>query len=105
MNKKIILILSISSIIALFSGIFIGRTIYSVGNHAHTDPATTDPGSTEEEPSTWTCSMHPQIQQPEPGDCPICGMDLIPLESDTGADDGPRIMSMSEKCMNTWMAC
>lgn len=96
MNKKIILILSISSIIALFSGIFIGRTIYSVGNHAHTDPATTDPGSTEEEPSTWTCSMHPQIQQPEPGDCPICGMDLIPLESDTGADDGPRIMSMSE---------
>ena len=32
----------------------------------------------------WTCSMHPQIMQPEPGDCPICGMDLIPAES--GAD-------------------
>lgn len=32
----------------------------------------------------WTCSMHPQIMQPEPGDCPICGMDLIP--ADTGAD-------------------
>ncbi len=29
----------------------------------------------------WTCSMHPQIMQPEPGDCPICGMDLIPAES------------------------
>jgi Cu(I)/Ag(I) efflux system membrane fusion protein len=29
----------------------------------------------------WTCSMHPQITQPEPGDCPICGMDLIPAES------------------------
>ncbi len=27
----------------------------------------------------WTCSMHPQIQLPEPGACPICGMDLIPL--------------------------
>jgi len=26
----------------------------------------------------WTCSMHPQIMQPEAGDCPICGMDLIP---------------------------
>jgi len=25
--------------------------------------------------------MHPQIQQPSQGDCPICGMDLIPLES------------------------
>ncbi|KAA2217442.1 efflux RND transporter periplasmic adaptor subunit [Maribacter flavus] len=32
----------------------------------------------------WTCSMHPQIMQPEHGDCPICGMDLIPAE--TGQD-------------------
>ncbi len=32
----------------------------------------------------WTCSMHPQIMKPEPGDCPICGMDLIPAE--TSAD-------------------
>lgn len=30
----------------------------------------------------WTCSMHPQIMQPEAGDCPICGMDLIPAEAD-----------------------
>ena len=28
--------------------------------------------------TTWTCSMHPQIRLPEPGACPICGMDLIP---------------------------
>ncbi len=28
----------------------------------------------------WTCSMHPQIRQPAPGLCPICNMDLIPLE-------------------------
>jgi membrane fusion protein, copper/silver efflux system len=33
---------------------------------------------------TWTCSMHPQIRQPEFGLCPICNMDLIPLESDGG---------------------
>ena len=30
----------------------------------------------------WTCSMHPQIKLPEPGKCPICGMDLIPLTID-----------------------
>lgn len=29
----------------------------------------------------WTCSMHPQIMQPEAGDCPICGMDLILAEA------------------------
>ncbi len=32
----------------------------------------------------WTCSMHPQIMQSEPGSCPICAMDLIPV--DTGED-------------------
>ena len=27
----------------------------------------------------WTCSMHPQVRQTEAGQCPFCGMDLIPL--------------------------
>jgi membrane fusion protein, copper/silver efflux system len=27
----------------------------------------------------WTCAMHPQIRMHEPGKCPICGMDLVPL--------------------------
>ena len=27
----------------------------------------------------WTCSMHPQIRQPRPGNCPICGMALVPV--------------------------
>lgn len=33
------------------------------------------------EADVWTCSMHPQIRSSEPGACPICGMDLIPLAS------------------------
>jgi len=37
-----------------------------------------DPGEASE-PTTWTCSMHPQIQLPVPGKCPICFMDLIPV--------------------------
>lgn len=28
----------------------------------------------------WTCSMHPQVRLPKPGQCPICGMDLIPAK-------------------------
>ncbi len=27
----------------------------------------------------YTCSMHPQIVENEPGSCPICGMDLTPI--------------------------
>jgi membrane fusion protein, copper/silver efflux system len=34
---------------------------------------------TEASDEIWTCSMHPQVRAPEPGLCPICAMDLIPL--------------------------
>lgn len=43
----------------------------------------------------WTCSMHPQIRQPNPGKCPLCGMDLIPLTSGAGQKPGPREISLS----------
>ncbi len=51
-----------------------------------------------EETTTWTCSMHPQIKQDKPGDCPICGMDLIPLSSmDSEGDDfDPNEIMMNE---------
>lgn len=35
----------------------------------------------EETAEFWTCSMHPNVRSQEPGDCPICGMDLIPANS------------------------
>ena len=37
---------------------------------------TNDPVS-DGEAQTYTCPMHPQIVQNEPGQCPICGMDLV----------------------------
>ena len=48
----------------------------------------------------WTCSMHPQIQLPKAGQCPICGMDLIPVSSEgTGDEGGPRELTMSKKAI------
>lgn len=47
----------------------------------------------------WTCSMHPQIRQNEPGSCPICGMDLIPLEDDNGEGIDPMAITMSPTAM------
>jgi Cu(I)/Ag(I) efflux system membrane fusion protein len=35
----------------------------------------------------YTCSMDPQIRQPMPGNCPICGMRLIPISSTEEAGD------------------
>ena len=35
----------------------------------------------EAEKTLYTCSMHPQIIRDKPGDCPICGMQLVKKES------------------------
>ena len=32
---------------------------------------------------TYTCPMHPQILSDEPGECPICGMDLVLVETES----------------------
>lgn len=44
----------------------------------------------------WTCSMHPQIRMKEPGKCPICGMDLIPLKQGGTVYDADAIHITSE---------
>ena len=63
--------------IGLLSGwLLFGGDNSETKEHDHTKEVTSN--------QMWTCSMHPQIMQPEAGDCPICGMDLIPAEA--GAD-------------------
>ncbi len=53
--------------------------------------------ASKSEPTVWTCSMHPQIKLPKMGKCPICFMDLIPLETNDGDDQlGPRQLRMSD---------
>ena len=64
-------------------GLVLGKFFFS-GSFDNTDTH----NHNEEAMSTsefWTCSMHPKIRQTELGDCPICGMDLIPAEV---GDDG-----------------
>lgn len=41
----------------------------------------------EDDIAHYTCSMHPSVQRQEPGTCPICSMDLVPVtrkEMETG---------------------
>jgi len=35
----------------------------------------------------WTCGMHPQVLEDEPGQCPICGMNLTPVAEDMEPED------------------
>ena len=55
--------------------------------------------TSEAEAEVWTCSMHPQVRQPEPGKCPICAMDLIPVEEEADEELGPRQLKLSESAM------
>ncbi|MFT6500711.1 MAG: Cu(I)/Ag(I) efflux system membrane fusion protein [Crocinitomicaceae bacterium] len=72
-------------------GILIGYLIFSLSGPT----SAKEPLSNEDQ--IWTCSMHPQIRKSEPGQCPICGMDLIPLDADSGGD--PLIFKMSLDAM------
>ena len=42
-------------------------------------------GASDGRETIYTCSMHPGVRQNEPGDCPICGMDLIEVPEAGGA--------------------
>ncbi len=48
------------------------------------------------EETVYTCAMHPQIRQNEPGKCPICGMELIPVSEYSA---GPNIVEMSAEAV------
>lgn len=87
----------ITAIVFLAIGLGVGYFIF--GNNAvlpqenkHTE-AVSSPASEE----IWTCSMHPQIRQNEPGDCAICGMDLIPLEENASND--PLVLEMTDEAV------
>jgi len=78
----------ISFSLILGGGIFLGWIFFhspsgAVTTHNHEGEAA--------KKEIWTCSMHPQIQMNEPGKCPLCAMDLIPLRQGGTAYDADAI--------------
>ncbi len=45
----------------------------------------------------YTCPMHPQIRQPGPGSCPICGMALEPEVATADAGPSPERVDMERR--------
>lgn len=71
--KKYIIYTGLLVVGLLFGWFFFGNSATKETEHNDSETAETN--------QKWTCSMHPQIMQAEAGDCPICGMDLIPAET------------------------
>lgn len=86
------------SLLVLALGFGLGAAVFA-GSSQDEEPSLTaheHAESTEEQ--TWTCSMHPQIRQPDPGQCPICGMDLIKVSAEAdGAEDAAERISLSPR--------
>jgi len=95
-NQRLIL-----SGLALAVAFALGFVLRGPGSGGAADPhAGHDHGpAAAAEPTVWTCSMHPQFQLPSPGECPICFMDLIPLEEDGQEGLGPRDLVLSESAV------
>ena len=66
-------------IVILASGFLIGWMLF--GNTSN-NQQTHNHNDVSQDNQMWTCSMHSQILQPESGACPICGMDLVQVETD-----------------------
>lgn len=86
----------------LVIGVFLGWLFFHSGaettQHAQEVEGHEGHKHESEDPTTWTCSMHPQIKQNKPGLCPICNMDLIPLTTlqTVGDDVDPNEIAMTE---------
>ena len=66
------------------------------------DPAhyvRSEAASSPKEPAgtIYTCPMHPQIRQPKPGSCPICGMALEPLLPTLDEEDASELNDVSRR--------
>ncbi len=72
----------ICAAIAVVVGIGIGASFRGCGQDAGIGSI----NAVVSETVIWTCSMHPQIKQGNPGKCPICGMDLVSLKEDSGGE-------------------
>jgi RND family efflux transporter MFP subunit len=73
-------------IVAIVLGFLVGR-VWGPGGSSN-DPAMAQPASDSpadaDRPETayYTCGMHPWVILPKPGLCPICHMELTPLDPD-----------------------
>jgi P-type Cu+ transporter len=45
----------------------------------------------------YTCPMHPQIRQVGPGNCPICGMTLVPVVPTADVGENRELADMSRR--------
>lgn len=88
---------NITYLLIAVGGLLLGWLIFGERSSEETHDHTADVAGVTE----YTCSMHPQIRQNEPGLCPICGMDLIPVTTGGNGGDAasPYVLEMTPEAI------
>src|SRR5690242_7719413 len=55
------------------------------------------PSASGEAAVEYTCPMHPEVRQPGPGACPICGMALEPVTVSADTGPSPELVDMTRR--------
>ncbi len=80
-KSKKILFFSLFSLLTLFSVITVSCSSEEQKSEANQQ--------TDKQGQLYTCGMHPEVILDEPGQCPKCGMDLVPLKTNTSVEAKP----------------
>lgn len=73
----------------LLAGVLLGWLFFggtTADQSANIDQHISENHTNEQGEVVYTCSMHPSVRQSEPGNCPICGMELIPVNQESSAE-------------------
>jgi len=95
-----ILLVLVVLVVGIALGLLLaGRGVSEKATTARASAQTADEAPLQEQ--MYTCSMHPQIRLPDPqAKCPLCFMDLIPVESGQEADgEAQAVLTMSPAAM------
>jgi RND family efflux transporter MFP subunit len=69
-----------------FIGFFLAGVLVSGGYWIISRQHATQGQATSPKVQKYHCPMHPEYISDKPGDCPICGMKLVPIESETSPE-------------------
>jgi len=95
--KKIVSNKYVRNGLLVVAGLFLGWLLFHSSGGTKTESQQTTKVAKKE---IWTCAMHPQIRLDHPGKCPICTMELIPLNQyNSGTTTDSNAVTFSKEAM------
>ncbi len=93
-DKKIYIYIGLLAAVIAGVGVGVASTRRSSVDHGQLPPGNTQTAQAPEQlketvppaSKAWVCPMHSHIVEDHPGRCPICGMDLVPIEEPSGPE-------------------